>query len=904
MATGTMEIIDLLSSDGEDIVDLCSDGEDSTHMLSSDSEDDHDYHDRGNHFRLQPLHSLSTTSDDMSSDEEPIMLDVNGFFSTHQAPSYHRPAQNRPATGNISKFTNKDFPRWPLHSLSTASSQTSSDEEPIMMDVDGFMSTHQASSYRGPAQNKPMPSMTSVIDFETDSTPEYPQKSHFTVDEKAVYEEALQHISEEKGEEDLPEGVLSVSLLKHQKIALAWMVSRENSTHCAGGILADDQGLGKTISTIALIQKERLQQSRFMTNDSESEISDDGDDEAVLVMDKKELRALAIQSRNVIAQPKKKTRVSSTKSTLRPTSRPAAGTLVVCPASVLKQWASELSAKVTQSAELSVLVYHGGSRTRDPTELAECDVVVTTYAIVSLEIPKESTEGGISVCNKMKLKKNSAVKAKKKKKPSNLNGGPLAMVRWFRVVLDEAHTIKSHRTQMAKACCALSAERRWCLSGTPIQNNIDDLYSYFRFLKYEPYSKYSSFRYMIKNSLSKNATRGYKKLQTVLRIVLLRRTKETLLDGEPIIKIPPKTIQLSKIDFTKEERAFYLNLEGSARKTLKASEEFIKKNYVHILALLSQLRQACNHPFLLKGKQPFRHSLALAKQLPAEITANVFENVERGVAKCTICSRLPGDAVAATCGHVFCRDCVYDKIIENNDIKDKVCPAPPHCGKEISHDSLFSASALKLCLWPKSEDQPFSICESSYVSSKIRATINILKSIINTEDDHDAMGSIPSEVAPTKAIVFTQWTGMLDLLEHSLTNKHIEFRRLDGSMPLNIRERAVKEFNTDPEVRVIIMSLKAGNLGLNMVAACHVIMLDPWWNPSTEDQAVDRAHRIGQTRAVTVSRLTVKDTVEDRILSLQEGKKKMIQSALGEDQSGGSAATRLTVEDLKYLFKI
>lgn len=65
------------------------------------------------------------------------------------------------------------------------------------------------------------------------------------------------------------------------------------------------------------------------------------------------------------------------------------------------------------------------------------------------------------------------------------------------------------------------------------------------------------------------------------------------------------------------------------------------------------------------------------------------------------------------------------------------------------------------------------------------------------------------------------------------------------------------------------MSLKAGNLGLNMVAACHVLMLDPWWNPSTEDQAVDRAHRIGQTRAVTVSRLTVKDTVEDRILSLQ-----------------------------------
>nr|CAB3485843.1 unnamed protein product [Digitaria exilis] len=202
------------------------------------------------------------------------------------------------------------------------------------------------------------------------------------------------------------------------------------------------------------------------------------------------------------------------------------------------------------------------------------------------------------------------------------------------------------------------------------------------------------------------------------------------------------------------------------------------------------------------------------------------------------------------------------------------------------------------------EDRPFSVCESSYISSKIRATIDILNSIINTGDDHDAIGSVPSEIAPTKAIVFTQWTGMLDLLEHSLGSNHIEFRRLDGSMPLDVRERGVKEFNTDPEVRVMIMSLKAGNLGLNMVAACHVIMLDPWWNPSAEDQAVDRAHRIGQTRPVTVSRLTIKDTVEDRILSLQEGKRKMIQSALGEDQSGDNAATRLTVEDLRYLFKI
>ena len=220
------------------------------------------------------------------------------------------------------------------------------------------------------------------------------------------------------------------------------------------------QGLGKTISTIALIQKERLQQSRFMSDDSECGISVGDDNEAALDMDKKGLKVHASRSRAVKAQPKK-ARVSSTASSLRPTTSPAAGTLVVCPASVLNQWANELSTKVTRSAELCVLVYHGGSRTRDPTELADYDVVVTTYTIVAREVPKENTNDKVSPGNKRKLKKNAKCKPKKINKP-----GPLAKVRWFRVVLDEAHMIKGHQTQTAKGCCGLSAERRWCLSGT------------------------------------------------------------------------------------------------------------------------------------------------------------------------------------------------------------------------------------------------------------------------------------------------------------------------------------------------------------------------------------------------------------------------------------------------------
>nr|CAB3461125.1 unnamed protein product [Digitaria exilis] len=514
------------------------------------------------------------------------------------------------------------------------------------------------------------------------------------------------HISREKKEDDLPEGVLTVSLLKHQKMALAWMVSKENSSHCAGGILADDQGLGKTVSTIALIQKQRSQQSEFMSVDSDrlkyEALNLDEDDEGEQTVNdepKKDQGASSSstadgtsivepsvsQSNTVpdkMAESKKKAKAySSSGSTTRSMARPAAGTLIVCPASILKQWANELADKVSEGAKLSVLVYHGGLRTKDPRELAKYDVVVTTYTIVANEVPKQIADDDTD-------RKNSEESSagNKRKPPSSAK------------------------------------------------------------------SKYKKKKKKLKDS-------------------------DFDLDSGPI-----------------------------ARDT-------------------------------------------------------------------------PEDAVVTLCGHVFCYQCAL-----------RICIS----GKSSSAGASSSA-----------DDESSSISQSSYISSKIQAAIDILNTIINTDalTESDTMESNRNRVTPVKAIVFSQWTGMLDLLEFSLNMNLIQYRRLDGTMSLNLRDKAVKEFNTDPEVRVMIMSLKAGNLGLNMVAACHVILLDLWWNPYAEDQAVDRAHRIGQTRPVTVSRLTVKDTVEDRILALQEEKRAMVSSAFGEDKSGGHA-TRLTVEDLRYLFGI
>ncbi|KAL4278546.1 hypothetical protein GQ457_03G005150 [Hibiscus cannabinus] len=832
-------------------------------------------------------------------------------------------------------------------------------------------------------------------------------------DERMIYQAALEDLNQPKVEATIPDGLLSVPLLRHQKIALHWMLQRETkSVLCMGGILADDQGLGKTISMIALIQMQKYLESKPKSEESENHktvalnLDDDNDngncngngngtgygglEEVKLILDDdngngngngglEEVKLILDDDNDNgncgLEEVKQKGECDDSKSvpevstSTRPVGkrRLSAGTLVVCPASILRQWARELEDKVPEESKLSVLIYHGGSRTKDPSEFAKYDVVLTTYSIITNEVPKQpivdddeidekngeryGLSSEFSINKKRKKTANIGKKVKKgKKEVDNTidpSAGALAKPAWFRVILDEAQTIKNHRTQVARACCSLRAKRRWCLSGTPIQNAIDDLYSYFRFLKYEPYSVYKAFCHGIKGSISRDHVKGYKKLQAILKTVMLRRTKATLIDGEPIIKLPPKSIHMSRVDFTAEERDFYTQLEADSRSLFKeyAAAGTVNQNYANILLMLLRLRQACDHPLLVKGfnLDSIRNSdsvgqvsVEMAKKLPREMLINLVNCLETSYAICLVCKDPPDDPVVTMCGHVFCHQCVSEHFTGD----DNTCPARG-CKEQLGADIVFSKDTLRICIADGHNGSPVHpmfensmMLQDEYSSTKIKSVIEILKSKCSlknssqelqssigcgetsfsseqtfTETGHSGVSVVKHTTVysnspadrPIKAIVFSQWTRMLDLVEHSLRNHNINYRRLDGTMSLVARDRNVKDFNNDPEVTVMLMSLKAGNLGLNMVAACHVILLDLWWNPTTEDQAIDRAHRIGQTRPVNVTRITIKDTVEDRILALQEEKRKMVASAFGEDQ-GGSSATRLTVEDLRYLF--
>jgi SNF2 family DNA or RNA helicase len=150
-----------------------------------------------------------------------------------------------------------------------------------------------------------------------------------------------------------------------------------------------------------------------------------------------------------------------------------------------------------------------------------------------------------------------------------------------------------------------------------------------------------------------------------------------------------------------------------------------------------------------------------------------------------------------------------------------------------------------------------------------------------------------------KALVFSQFTSMLQLIRSALEEKGIPYLYLDGSVPAEERKRAVVQFQEEEDTRIFLISLKAGGIGLTLTAADYVYLVDPWWNPAAEQQAIDRSHRIGQEKKVFAYRMICRDTVEEKILQLQE-KKKGLAADLVADEVGFTK--QLTVEDVAYLF--
>jgi len=266
------------------------------------------------------------------------------------------------------------------------------------------------------------------------------------------------------------------------------------------------------------------------------------------------------------------------------------GTLVVAPLALIKQWEAEINTKVAKSHALKVLVHHGPNRTKSSDKLKQYDVVITTYQVLASE--HASCGDG----------------------PDGLKKGCFA-VGWFRTMLDEAHTIKNRNAKMTKACYDIRSHYRWCLTGTPMQNNLDELQSLIRFLRIQPYCEMSSWKDSISGPMKNGrGNLAMRRLQIFLKAFMKRRTKDVLkkegaltfggkakdVEERPAFQIVERNIETIIGEFTAKERAFYDRLSDRAQSRLDEMMGGAKQDYIGALVLLLRLRQACNHPNLTK----------------------------------------------------------------------------------------------------------------------------------------------------------------------------------------------------------------------------------------------------------------------------------------------------------------
>ncbi|XP_047955355.1 DNA repair protein RAD5B [Salvia hispanica] len=594
-----------------------------------------------------------------------------------------------------------------------------------------------------------------------------------------------------------------------------------------GGILADAMGLGKTVMTIALI----LSRRGHGIPDGQMVVAERGSNDS------------------------NNSHISS--NSLR---RKRGGTLIVCPMALLSQWKDEFEAH-SKPDSITVFIHYGGDRTSDPRVIAEADVVLTTYGVLTAAYKSENTN---SIYHR---------------------------VEWHRVVLDEAHTIKSSKTIAAKAAFALTSYCRWCLTGTPLQNNLEDLFSLLCFLHVEPWCNWAWWNKLIQKPYDNGDMRGLQLVKAILKPLMLRRTKESKdKHGRLILVLPPTDVQTIECEQSEAEQDFY---DALFKRSKVQFDQFVAQgkvlhNFANILELLLRLRQCCNHPFLVMSRgdtEAYADLNKLARRFlqsqsdggsgtgPSRAyVEEVVEGIRNGEnTECPICLESSDDPVLTPCAHRMCRECLLSSW------RTPAAGLCPICRQVISKADLITC--------PSGNKFRVDVEKNWKESSKITKLLQCLE-------------DIRSSGSGEKSIVFSQWTSFLDLLEIPLKRKNIKFLRFDGKLAQKQRAKVLHEFAETTEKTVLLMSLKAGGVGLNLTAASNVFLMDPWWNPAVEEQAIMRIHRIGQKLTVRVRRFIVKDTVEQRLQQVQARKQRMIAGALTDEEVRSAR-----IEELKMLFR-
>jgi superfamily II DNA or RNA helicase len=410
--------------------------------------------------------------------------------------------------------------------------------------------------------------------------------------------------------------------------------------------------------------------------------------------------------------------------------------LVVAPTSVIGNWRSEAE---RFARDLRVLVLHGPSRKAHFERLAEYDVVVTTYSLLTRDAKE------------------------------------LASQAYHALILDEAQFVKNAKTKASLAARWIEARHRLCLTGTPMENHLGELWSLFHILMPGLLGDQKQFRKLFRTPIEKHGDDSRREqLAARVRPFLLRRTKD-----EVEIDLPPKSEMTRSIELGSSQRDLYesirLAMNDKVRQAIARTG--LERSTIVILDALLKLRQVCCDPRLLK----------------IEEAKNVAE------------------------------------------------------------------------------------------TAKLEALMEMLEEMLEEG---------------RRILLFSQFTSMIALIEQELRRRELPWVKIVGDT--RDRDSPVRQFQAG-EVQLFLISLKAGGTGLNLTAADTVIHYDPWWNPAVEDQATDRAHRIGQDKPVFVYRLIVSGSVEEKMLALQARKRELAE---GIYKAGGAkGGTPLSATDLEVLFQ-
>ncbi|EUC39593.1 hypothetical protein COCMIDRAFT_111133, partial [Bipolaris oryzae ATCC 44560] len=497
-------------------------------------------------------------------------------------------------------------------------------------------------------------------------------------------------------------------------------------------------------------------------------------------------------------------------------------TIIVTPMSLLQTWEEQIKSHI-YPGRLSYYKYHGSSRRILPADLHRHDVVLTTYDTLVSEAAH--------------------------KRHDNKETESLLDLEWLRVVLDEAHLIRNSRSRKYRVVRELKSRHRWCLTGTPIFNRVEDFGTLLTFLRASPFHDPKLFSLFISELLKNNPETALSYLRKLVQSTSLRRSKATV---QKDLGIPGRENRVEKIILNNDERQKYDRLKQSWDKILRMQSETTSRDISAqcIFQIILRLRQFCNHGFDL-----FPPS-AMAIFSESDPEDSILNQILKASETCAICTKLSqphlngfSQASSLDCGHSVCPRC-GKKMEDDSSLEGVDCKL----GLRIDEKNSLSRNTAAAYSMSAATSDPESPERFYKPSSKVVALVRNLR---------DPYSLRPLTSPFTCSVVFSGWKKMLCLVEKALRHSNIPYELIDGSLNDQARRSTLQNFRAQKGYCVLLASVGSAGVRLDLTVASRVHMLEPQWSPMAEQQALDRVHRMGQSREVVVTRYIVKNSIEE-----------------------------------------